>query len=293
MGKSPRAEDEQFASDMLNSMVKMWQADGIKLWNRREGTLFTDFQDGKYSLSLTGDHATSDEHIKTLLNGALVISATAVTVDSTAGMTAADNIGIKLDDNTRHWDTIATVDSSTTLTLTTGVASAASDNLSVVSYTTKIDRPLELTRVSWLDVTVDTDVPMELVRHEEFFDIPDKTNNGRPTVAYYDKKLGSGVLHLWPRPDNVDTVINFTYHESIEDFDSNGDSPDFPQEWLLALQYNLAVLLAASPYGQSAKLQVIKPMADEFKRIVEEFNNDDVSLLFSPELRGNSRIISR
>src|SRR5690349_18697247 len=44
---------------------------------------------------------------------------------SSAGMTIADNIGIKLDDSTRQWTTIVSIDSATQITVTDALTSSA------------------------------------------------------------------------------------------------------------------------------------------------------------------------
>ena len=51
------------------------------------------------------------------------------------GCTRSDTILIELDDDTLHSTTIVSVDTSTTLTITTGLASAAADNNNVYTYT--------------------------------------------------------------------------------------------------------------------------------------------------------------
>lgn len=283
------SDDLDFAKDILNSMIKQWQAEGLKLWNRREATLFSAYQTASYSLGSTGTHATNS-YVSTAINGALTSGATSITVDSTTGMTAADNISFKLADNTRQWTTIASVDSSTTLTIDDALTGNVADDTLVFSYTTKMQRPLQVISVRWQDKNYTSEIPLDMVRHEEYFEIPDKTTDGASSLFYYDKQLDNGVIYLWARPDNVDYIFNLTYYEQLEDMDAATDNFDFPQEWTLGLMYNLAELLAI-PYGHAQELQMIQPKAQELKAKLEDFNHDEASLLISPTLRPNSRIV--
>ena len=280
------SEDTDYASDMLNSMVKQWQIEGIHLWNRVEATLFTAYQTSSYSLSTSGTHATKAYNY-TQLNGAHSSGVTTLTVDSTASMTVGDNIGIELTAGTRQWTTIATIPSSTSLTISAATTGAASDNGTIFAYTTKIDRPLQILSARVQDRTADTELPLLIESHAGYFDIPDKTLNSQPTLYYYDKQLGSGVFYLWPRPDNVDYIVNFTMYEQLEDLDSGTNTFDFPQEWTLALTFNLAVLLAF-PYGKYAEMDKLIPLALELKQALQMWDTDSESIQLIPS-HGGSR----
>lgn len=274
-------EEMNFAADMLNAMVKEWQAENIHLWNRREGTLFTDYQTHKYSLGSTGDHATADTYISTLINGALAVSATTVVVDSTAGMTAGDQLGITSTDSTRQWTTITSVDDSTTLTVP-ALAKAVADNARVVSYTNKINRPLLILNARYGKLSDDSEIALEAFRRNDYFELSDKKSNGIPNRYYYDKQLDNGTLYLYQRPDNTDYIINFSYYDEVEDLDSATDDFDYPQEWTLALIWGLAEQLAVS-YNLYAELQFISQQAMQHKMIVSNFNYDEESIFIKPD----------
>lgn len=277
------SEDNDFAVDILNLMLKQWQAANLFLWNRVEATLFTALNTAGYSLGSTGTHATTS-YVSTQLNGAVVLGASSLTVDSTTGMTVADNIGIELSDGTRQWTTIATIPDSTTVTTNDTLTAAASDNAYVVAYTDKIYRPLLVlsARTGTLDSNVE--IIMEDLRRDDYFDISDKTTAGRPTTYYYDKQLDNGTLYVWPRPDNVDQIINFSFYEEVEDMDSSTDNFDFPQEWTLALMWGLAAELAQA-YGMYAELDKIQKKADFLRMQLSEFNYDEESLFILPSVK--------
>jgi len=59
INQAARGTDYQYAIDIFQCMIKLWQAEGIQLWNRRQATLFPVYQDYSYSISNTGDHCTN------------------------------------------------------------------------------------------------------------------------------------------------------------------------------------------------------------------------------------------
>lgn len=102
-------------------------------------------------------------------------------------------------------------------------------------------RPLKITSMRHVENSIDT--PMFPLAREEYFDLPDKAASGKPTNFYYDPQGGAtatGTLYIWPVDDAANT-LKFTYMRQFEDFDAGANDPDFPQEWLDCLVYNLAV----------------------------------------------------
>ena len=282
INQTARGADHSYAIDIFQSMIKLWQAEGIQLWNRRQGTLFSAYQDEKYSISNSGDHAAND-YVNTTLSAAEASGQNVLSVTSSTGMSALDNIGIELDNGTRQWTTIVSVDSATQITITAALTSAAASGNTVVAYTNLIsDRPLRILDARTIDLNNDKNsISMELIGYDEYFNIPVKATDGRPVNFYYDKLLDAGQLYVFPRPDDVDVLIEFTYHEAIEDVDSPTDSMDFPTEWTLPLIYGLGAELCIA-YGKFEEFKTIKPLADEYKKIVREFDNDEAPLFILP-----------
>jgi len=89
------------------------------------------------------------------------------------------------------------------------------------------------------------DTPLTALSREDYFDLPDKSTASIPTSFYYDPQLTQARLYVWPPMATGNSMtLHFTYARQIEDFDAANNNPDFPQEWLEALTYNLAVRLA-------------------------------------------------
>lgn len=284
LNETPQNNDVLYASDILNGMVKAWEADGIHLWKRRQATLFPALDDHEYSIGSTGWHCTNS-YVSTTLSGDEASGQTTLSVTSSTGMTASDYIGIELDDGSRQWTTISSVPSSTSVIVSVALTGAAESGNTVLSYTSKINRPLRILRATTMDLDNDSnEVMMSMYSYDEYFNLPLKSTEGRPNNYYYDKLLDNGTLYVYPEPQNVNTLINFTYDDCFQDFTTATDSPDFPQEWIYPLVVNLAVELAYA-YGKFVELERLEPKAEKLKMTLESFDGDEEPLTFRLDLR--------
>lgn len=285
-----RSEQVTLGTTLLNAMLKTWHAGGIQMWKRKEATLFTAYQDAVYSLGSSGDHATTS-YVKTQVATAAVSGASSLVVDSTSGMTAGDYLGIELDDGTRQWMTISTVTNSTTLALSTTLTDDVAVDNYVVTYTNKIQRPLSVINCRSASLATTFEQPMTMLSYDSYREIPDKTQGESSYIGgfYYDKQRTNGELSLYPRPQNVDLIINFTYHEPLQDMDSANDNFDFPEEWLLPIATNLAFRLARW-FNLEPILPSLEKEAKEDYLALAAFDRDDASVRIIPNLTGNNRV---
>lgn len=278
-GATVGTNDLNHCASILNSMVKSWEGQGIHLWKETEGTLFLRNGINKYTLDSSSTDYSGDNVIDTTLSTAA--SGTSLTVTSTTGMTAADNIGIQLDDNTMQWTTIVSVNSSTSLTITASVSSTASSGNNIFTYTTHASKPLVITSARFRDEN-GTDRPIFIRGREEFMQIPNKTSTGKINQIFYAPTISSATIYVWPTPDSVADTLRFSYTKALEDFDSAGDNADFPTEWLYCITCNLAVAVAGT-YGK--KLEQENPyMIQEAQRSLAEMQLWDAG-------QGSTRIV--
>jgi hypothetical protein len=284
INQTAKGADYLYAIDIFNAMIKMWQADGVQLWNRKQAVVFTQYNVNQYLISATSSTATNS-YVSTTTTAAAAQSATILYLTSTAGMSINDKVGIEMDDNTRQWTTISNVNSSTEITIAVGLETTAASGNTVVSYTNQInDRPLRILDARTIDLeNNNTSIPMEQISYDQYFSIPVKTSLGRPINQYYDKLLGAGNLYVYPTPNDVAQLIQITYHEELQDVDNSTDSLDFPVEWTLPIIYGLAVHFCIA-YGKFDELKIIKPLADEYYQIVRDFDNDEAPLFILPDM---------
>lgn len=244
-GEAPSGDETASASLALNLMVKEWVTDGIDLWLRQEVTLFLQPDTKSYALGTT--HATTS-YVETTLSADEATSQTVLSVTSSTGMTAADNVGIKLDDDSIHWTTISTVDSATQITVATAIPSAAASGNKVYAYTTKAGRPHSIVYAFRRDVN-DIDTEIAIIGENEYRRQSNKGSSGPPVEIWYNPTLTTGTLYTWPVDGgaNWDKLILIAQYYP-DDFDASADNPQFPIEWGSTLIWGLAAELA-SEYG--------------------------------------------
>jgi hypothetical protein len=274
-------EEIAFASDILNLMIKKWEAQGVNIWKRRLGYLFPDYNTASYSLGSAGDNAALSYIQTTVSSG----TGTSLTVDDDTDISSGDYIGIELDDGTRQWTTVNGAPAANVITLTDALTDTVSDGNTVITYTTKITRPLKILRATIKDLSNNSETKMGGLSYDEYFDMPLKSTLGRSNNYYYDKLLvGStpytGTLYLYPTPNSVNQIMVFSYQESLSDMTNSTDYAEFPQEWIYALIINLACELAF-PYGKTQELQLLLPKAQAELDIAQLHDSDDTPLHIS------------
>lgn len=275
--------DIQKANRLLNKMIKAWQSKNVGLWKVKEGALFPAYNQASYDIGLTStDHFTTS-YKSTTISADEAAAQTVLSLTSTTGMTAADNIGIELDDGTRQWTTIVSVDSSTQVTVTDALTGAAASGNTVIAYTSKINRPLEIPNARRMDLTTASETKLEKKTHAQYFELNNKTQTGSPNLYHYDRQLTLSKLYLWSVPSNVNEIIKFTYHDVIEDFDNPTDNADFPEEWLEPITDGLAWRLSKSGYGvPKEKRDELQATAERSFELAKSFDTELGSLQVVP-----------
>ena len=154
--------------------------------------------------------------------------------------------------------------------------------------TINTDKPLKVIQAWNRDVNSNIDIPMRIITKQEYSILGNKTTSGNPIQIYYEPLRDSGVLHIFPTPSNTDASqqqIYITYQRPYEDFNSSTDTPDFPQEWYMAVLYGLAVILA-SEYGVPIdQRQVLGREAADMKAAALSFGTEEGSIYFTRDFR--------
>lgn len=293
LGRTVSAADSLVARNALNKMLKAWQTQGLHLWTKTEAVLYFTQYVNKYTLGSASTYAyctNKSDEIKTKLASSVAIAATNLTVVSTTGMTVNDYIGLVQSDGSLHWTTIATIPTSTTLTITTGPTYACSADAYVFTFTNRINKPLRINDariVSGYDSgssSTESQVVMTLIPYQDYHQLPDNTTLGVPIQATYMPSRLNGVLEVWPRPSDCSQRVEFTYERIIEDMNSAADDFDFPAEWLEAITFNLAMRLGPS-FGKDQKImQTIGPMAQQFLEDLKNWDSEITSVSITPDL---------
>ncbi len=286
------ADDLTYGIRQLERMVKHWQGTGAHLWSRRQATLFLVPSRASYELgpSSSQNAAEDNEIATTTLSGDEAAAQTVLSVTSSADMAAADKVGIVLDDDTMDWTTIVTVDSTTQITVTTGLTSGASSGNKLYAYTNDLARPLRILDAQRRDETSDQDTPIITHSHELYQRLPNKTIAGETNIVYYhaEHRNGRGTIFLWPVPETVSRTLKLTCVLPLQDFDAAGNNADLPTEWLDTTVWNLAKRLIPS-YGASGKTsaQEIKMGGTTMLNEMLQWDHEPESVYVMPSLTHN------
>jgi hypothetical protein len=155
-----------------------------------------------------------------------------------------------------------------------------------LGQTINIPKPLRVIQ-AW-NTTGNIDTPMRILTKQEYNILGNKQSPGTPIQCYYDPRLSSGDLHLFPIPDTTaasNYTVTFIYQRPFEDFVASTDNPDFPQEWLEALKYGLAVRLAPEYGLPIEQRQALRAEAKEIKDVALGMGTEEGSLYFQRDFR--------
>lgn len=280
---------ENYCLDVLNKMVKAYVGQGIKLWGVQEAAVLFDNDTVKYTFDnkdgsggKLGVGVLASGLVQTTFSAAEASGQTILSVTSSTGMSASDQIIIELDSGDRDETTIVSVDSATQITVTDALTGAAASGNFIYTFTgttDEIKHPEQVMNVR-LRSSDGTETPMTLLSRQEYMKyVSDKDIEGRPYSYYFDKQLDNPVLYVYSEPDNLKEHIRLDYLRTLEDIDATSDNLYFPDEWLEALTYNLAVRLS-SAFGKESKLSVIAPLASQFLDDAMRADSEDDAVSF-------------
>ena len=278
-GETPNQAQIDSCLRTLNMMVKSWQTRKAHLFTLHQVYLFPQTSQRKYTLnSSTTDHITTS-YQQTALAADASSGASSISVDSISGISDGDYIGVETTSNQVQWTTVNGTPSGSTITLTDTLTAAASEDGIVFAYTTKANRPMKIYRA--VERTSDiVDTPLSVKTYQEYENLSNKTTTGRVNQIYYDPQVSSPSLYLWPIPTDETNAVVLWAQRTIDDFDATTNSVDFPQEWFLALSFNLARYLAPK-YGVDEV--TYKRIVGEARMALEDAESWDSELMFNLE----------
>lgn len=292
-GEIPNSQLMNDAAAQLNSMVKHFMATGIHLWTVEEAIMYTNIGQAMYILGPGSSTPCYQVAVQTTLSEAANPGATTFYVESVYGMVVGNKIGIVLADGTTAWLTISSIDTG----LNTVVASTPIDDYALfgtIAYGASygIQRPLRIPaarRWSFIGsgsagATGGIDTPMTAISRLDYDNLPQKNLQGTVTQFYYNPRGGavdSGALYLWPTPsDSINNNIKFTWYRPIQTFDNAANTPDFPQEWIEVLTWNLAQRMGPE-YGTPEQVMTrIDKMADQTLEVAMGWDREPESTYF-------------
>ena len=131
-----------------------------------------------------------------------------------------------------------------------------------------------------------TDFPVSQLTSEEYDNIADKTQEGKPLQAYVDYQLANPTMYLYYVPENSTDVLYWREVLRLQDFNAAADNPDFPVRWSYALITGLTAVLSPShgrDRSETAQFTLIANAA--FEEAKNPVSGGPGSMQIKPNLR--------
>ena len=121
--------------------------------------------------------------------------------------------------------------------------------------------------------TSSTDIVIERDGYERWAEIPTKSQTGRPTRYWWDRRRDSNVMNFWPVPDQAYTVV-LTIQKNAENTLRAFDNIDVPRRFLPAVTYGLAYWIGLRR-GNNVDANRLALLRAEYDRAVKDAMRED------------------
>lgn len=299
-GETVDSDDSTVALRALNALVKQWQgnadmAQGLKVHTRQRITCFLGVDQREYLIGPAAtDARATTQYGRTTLSADEALGQTTISVTSntdtttypgtTVTMTDNDIVGIVQNDGTIHWSTINGTPGAT-MVIDDALASAASSGNYVYWFTSRAQRFPVIEQAALRDengidsiLNIYTDV-------QEYESLPQKDGEGDPTSILVEPLRTQTRVTLNMAPQDVTKQLRLTVIYPSEDYDATSNDIAYPQEWLAALEWELARRLAPK-FGRrwTPTHQVNWETATAIAR---QLNPQNTSIYFQPHADGH------
>lgn len=105
----------------------------------------------------------------------------------------------------------------------------------------------------------DVETSMWRLGFENWASLTSKSQSGKPSQYWFDRRLNSGILNVWPIPDEEYNLV-ITVQKTAEDTIRAYNNVDVPRRFLPALLYGLAYWIGLRRMGRvpTDRLQMLK-----------------------------------
>jgi len=155
------------------------------------------------------------------------------------------------------------------------------------------DKPLKVIQGFYRNKqsTPNIDTPLMVISKQEYNILGSKFSTGTSNSIFYDPKKLNGILYVYLTPD-LNTSTNMELHVvaqmPLDDLTTALGVPDFPNEWMNCLVWNLADQLSLE-YGVPMNArQEISQRAISYKTMLNDWDVESSSTFFQPDFRSTS-----
>jgi len=155
------------------------------------------------------------------------------------------------------------------------------------------DKPLKVIQGFYRNTTSTpvVDTPVLLVSKQEYNVLGSKFSTGTANTVFYDARKLNGLLYVYLTPDSYSQTnleMHIVAQMPINDISSASELPDFPNEWMNCLVWNLADQLSME-YGVPMNArQEIAQRAMAYKTQMSDWDVEAYSTFFAPDFRSTS-----
>jgi hypothetical protein len=268
-------DDRNDAMEALNSVTAWIATEYNHLWLESLCILLCKQGVPSYSMGAGATYITTQEYLKTLsLSANAVAGDFTVTVNDASQVQDADSIAI-FDNNGNSFFTIVVgAPVGNVLTLQDPLLENSDSGNLVYTFFDVACRALRVRNAQFSNSITSSEIPVNRMSRDTYFDQPVKLTQGSASNWYYDPQNPVGKMYLWPTPYSDKNVFRFTAQRAFIVNETNLDEVDFPDEWIMCLAYQTACYMM-DEYGLPAdRQQLIKAKADELLSSCLAFDND-------------------
>ena len=262
-GETITAAQSAFILPRLNIVLKRLAAHPqltLTPYRRRRITLF--LQEGQHEYLIPGSSVfASPQHGRTTLDAAEAAAQTVISVTATSDTTTnpgttfqmkpGDSAGVQQDDGTIFWSIITARATNDTMTLATGLDSAAASGKYVWWFTEPAARFLDVESALLRNINL-TDAPLPVYRIPASYDQgnSNKYADGRPTSIWFEPLAAQSRILLDTQPTEVTDTLVLTVLYPFQDYDAATEELVMPPEALALVEWELALSISPA-YGKS------------------------------------------
>ena len=137
------------------------------------------------------------------------------------------------------------------------------------------------------DGATTTDISMDQIGRSEYWNLPNKSTQSRPTQWFLDKQI-TPKLYIWPASENATDQLIINRLVRIEDADASVNTVGVPFRFYPCLAAGLAYYIALKRAPE--RVQMLKAVYEEEMRRAIDEDRDRASFQITPSLR-NYRIV--
>jgi len=149
------------------------------------------------------------------------------------------------------------------------------------------DEIIDALAITYSTSVAGTDIALERISREEYHNLPNKNQGGRPTQYTVERGVNNPEIKLYPTPDNSTGVLNIEFFRQLQDVNKSADqNAETPIRFLPALTCGLSYYLAMKRPGiPMERIQMLKQNYEEKLAVALEEDRERASLLIRPKLR--------